>query len=129
MRFLLLASILVSLLACVAEDTQVQSATDLIDQDTLTQLAKEANSIVLPESPSEQVVISWPPIDDYNPFSTDPLLYEIWKNDKHIDTVETTRYVLTLDRDKEQVNCIRLRAVYGNRRSELSKPSCYSVSG
>lgn len=82
---------------------------------------------------TEHLVIRWPHLEQPNPFSTNPVYYEIWHNEQHVDTVATNSFLLTLDLEYSRAHgagfgCIRLRAIQGEQRSELSEPICYTVT-
>lgn len=129
---------LIFLSACNSQDAW-QSNTTLKDNSPLNntaQLKRASPEVKYLQSKgiaSEQLVIRWPRVEPANPFSNDPVNYEIWHNDIHIDTVATNSYQLPVSFNesklqyKQNYGCVRLRAVKRDQQSELSEPTCYAV--
>ena len=85
-------------------------------------------NIMSSTSPNNVFTIKWPAIENYNPFSKQPVRYEIWHNDYLLDTVTITRYSIKVSELSEKIGCISIRAVRGEQKSDYSSPSCYFVT-
>lgn len=81
-----------------------------------------------PVSAKDVVSIQWASDDNLNPFSADPLTYEIWQDDKLLDTVDDNSYELQLSQLQNKVGCISIRAVRGAQKSGFSTPSCFIIN-
>jgi len=114
------------LLACTALaacNAGYQDHTPTADEDSEVLI-----NLMQPTSPDSIINIKWPPVDNHNPFASEPLRYEVWKNDQLVDTVKENSYQLDLSELQTTVGCISIRAVRGAQKSDYSSPSCYVVT-
>lgn len=84
-------------------------------------------NFIYPTSPSNVISISWPVGGYHNPFSTHVFAYEIWNDEELLATVSNNMYLLRVSDLAKKFGCIRIRALRGTLKSELSTPACYFV--
>ena len=97
--------------------------------ETQTNTGEVTLNIMNSTSPDNVFTINWPPVENYNPFSEQPVRYEIWHNDSLLDTVSFTRYSIKVSDLSEKIGCISIRAVRGSHYSDHSSPACFFIKG
>ena len=123
MRFLL-ASLLLTQLGCTAQSSN--------DVSSNSSSHSSSNSIVSDPIASNAgpvpaaVKISWQDTVNFNPFSVNELLYEIWHNDDFLIVHDKTSITLSIENYPRLVSgCIQVRAVVGDEKSEFTDKTCY----
>lgn len=84
-------------------------------------------NVMQTSDPNNLVTINWPAVSDLNPFSADPLTYEVWHNENLLGVSETNSFQLRLSDLEVKFGCISIRAVRGDLKSDYSSPTCFLV--
>ncbi len=86
-----------------------------------------ALKVLHPSAADNVISITWPPIDDKNPFASPPLNYEVWNNDALLAIVDTNHFLIKISELENNIGCIRIRAVRGSYKSDRSSPACFVI--